>query len=57
MKSKDGRAIIHVVLEEPLATALDDFRRRDEDLPTRQRAIRKILERVLIGKGKAKAAA
>jgi hypothetical protein len=57
MKSKDGRAIIHVVLEEPLATALDDFRRRDEDLPTRQRAIRKILERHLIGKPKAKAVA
>jgi hypothetical protein len=57
MKARQDRATIHLVLEKPLATALDDFRRRDEDLPTRQHAIRKILERYLMGKAKAKAVA
>ena len=57
MKRQPEKTPIHLLLDKPLAIALDDYRRREQELPTRQDAIRKILQRVLIGNAKAKAAA
>jgi hypothetical protein len=52
-RAKPRKIPVHLLLDEPLAVALDDHRRREQELPNRQDAIRKILARVLLGKAKA----
>jgi hypothetical protein len=56
MKRKD-KAAIHLILEKPLATALDEWRLKKRYFGSRQGAIRTILARALLGAAKGKAAA
>ena len=56
--SKPQKSVqVNVAVPAVLAAAIDRWRRDDEELPTRPMAVRKILERVLLNSGKAKAAA
>ncbi len=57
MKRKQDKAAIHLILEKPLATALDEWRLRKRYFGSRQGAIRTILARALLNNTKAKSAA
>jgi hypothetical protein len=56
-RKQDKAANIHLILEKPLATALDEWRLRKRYFGSRQGAIRTILARALLNNTKGKSAA
>jgi hypothetical protein len=49
---KRSESHVHVILPPALTAAIDQCRIDDPDVPSRPEAIRKILQRVLLGKAK-----
>jgi metal-responsive CopG/Arc/MetJ family transcriptional regulator len=46
--------LIHMKIEKPLLDAVDEYRREQQDIPSRAEAIRQLLRRALNARGKCK---
>jgi len=56
MHERPNTAGVHVRLQQPLLSEIEDFRRSEIDLPTRPEAIRRLLQQAVLARQDAAAA-